>query len=256
MEAAKMLFQSLIRTITNPYIVILLALCVLIKILYPKLRGYMGEFWVRRKLKKLPKEKYIALNNILIKQNNDTYQIDHIIVSEFGVFVIEMKNYYGLILGDEYKSRWVQCVGKSKRYFQNPIHQNYGHIKVLEALLGLSTDCFVPIVCFSNQAKLKIKAEKHTVVQLDELSSIIREHKNSLIKDDIKNICNKILELNIKDRHERKNHVKNIKYKLRENDAKIKNMICPKCGGKLIKKQGKYGEFIGCSNYPKCKFTK
>ena len=32
--------------------------------------------------------------------------------------------------------------------------------------------------------------------------------------------------------------------------------ICPKCGGKLVKRKGKYGEFIGCSNYPKCHFIK
>jgi restriction system protein len=31
---------------------------------------------------------------------------------------------------------------------------------------------------------------------------------------------------------------------------------CPKCGGKLIKREGKYGKFWGCSNYPKCKYTK
>lgn len=32
--------------------------------------------------------------------------------------------------------------------------------------------------------------------------------------------------------------------------------ICPVCGGALIEKKGKYGVFIGCSNYPKCYYTK
>jgi len=32
--------------------------------------------------------------------------------------------------------------------------------------------------------------------------------------------------------------------------------ICPTCGGKLIVRKGKFGEFIGCANYPKCRFTK
>ena len=31
--------------------------------------------------------------------------------------------------------------------------------------------------------------------------------------------------------------------------------ICPNCGGKLIERQGKYGNFLGCSNYPHCRFT-
>ncbi|MBO7520223.1 MAG: NERD domain-containing protein, partial [Clostridia bacterium] len=144
----EMLWRSFVMIITNPYIIILLALCVLVKILYPKFRGFMGEFWVKEGLKNLPKEEYAAINDIMIEQNGNTHQIDHIVISRYGVFVIEMKNYYGLISGDEYKSKWVQRVGKSKRYFQNPIHQNYGHIKALEALLNLSEDCFIPIVCF------------------------------------------------------------------------------------------------------------
>ncbi|MEK9168567.1 MAG: topoisomerase DNA-binding C4 zinc finger domain-containing protein, partial [Patescibacteria group bacterium] len=31
---------------------------------------------------------------------------------------------------------------------------------------------------------------------------------------------------------------------------------CPKCGGKLIEREGRFGKFIACSNYPKCKFIK
>ena len=39
------------------------------------------------------------------------------------------------------------------------------------------------------------------------------------------------------------------KYHLNDN-------LCPKCGGELVKRNGKYGEFYGCSNYPKCKYTR
>ena len=44
--------------------------------------------------------------------------------------------------------------------------------------------------------------------------------------------------------------------KKKEINEKVDNMICPKCGGNLITRNGKYGEFIGCSNYPKCKYIK
>lgn len=37
---------------------------------------------------------------------------------------------------------------------------------------------------------------------------------------------------------------------------KKKTEVCPKCGGNLVEKTGRYGNFFGCSNYPKCKFTK
>ena len=39
-----------------------------------------------------------------------------------------------------------------------------------------------------------------------------------------------------------------------EDDFK-NNVFCPKCGGTLIKRNGKYGLFLGCSNYPKCKYV-
>lgn len=31
---------------------------------------------------------------------------------------------------------------------------------------------------------------------------------------------------------------------------------CPECGGQLIERKGKHGIFYGCSNYPKCRYTK
>ncbi len=79
--------------------IILVLLCILIKIYYPKFRGFMGEFWVRNELNKLPKSKYIILNDIMIQDDKGTHQIDHIVLSNYGIFVIEMKNYYGMIRG-------------------------------------------------------------------------------------------------------------------------------------------------------------
>mgnify|MGYP003291794995 CR=1 FL=1 len=64
-------------------------------------------------------------------------------ITEFGIFVIEMKNYYGLITGDEYKDKWTQYLGRNKYYFKNPIHQNYGHVKCLEEVLKLDFDNFL-----------------------------------------------------------------------------------------------------------------
>lgn len=87
-------------------IIILIILCILIKIYYPKFRDFMGEFWVKLELNKLPKNKYIILNDIMIKDDKGTHQIDHLVLSEFGIFVVEMKNYYGLIKGKEFDNKW------------------------------------------------------------------------------------------------------------------------------------------------------
>lgn len=49
-------------------------------------------------------------------------------------------------------------------------------------------------------------------------------------------------------------HIRDIKKIKRDNDKKIKQNICPRCGGQLVERNGKYGKFIGCSNFPKCRF--
>ena len=242
--------------ITHPIVLILILIFdIILYNNYRKIRGYMGEFWVKQALKKLPKDKYIVLNDIMIKQNNNTHQIDHLIISPFGIFVIEMKNYYGLIIGNEYKDKWIQYLGKKKSYFYNPIHQNYGHVKALEELLNLDNNVIIPIVCFSNQAKLKIDS-KSTVTQLDFLVKNINKYQNIILESNLEAIQNKITEVNITDNKEKKKNIKNIKNKINEDNKKENNMICPKCGGKLIIRNGKYSKFIGCSNYPKCRFTK
>lgn len=44
--------------------------------------------------------------------------------------------------------------------------------------------------------------------------------------------------------------------KIQKNKQKIEKGICPRCGGDLVLRHGQYGDFYGCSNYPKCKFKK
>lgn len=244
-----------IKVLFAPEIVILFILCILSKIFYPKFRGFMGEFWVKTELNKLPKEKYIVLNNIMLEDDYGTHQIDHIVISNYGIFVIEMKNFYGLITGNEHNEYWIQHFGKKKFKFKNPIYQNYGHIKSLENLLKLNNDYFIPIVCFSNQAKLRVKSNI-IVTQLDFLVKTIKSSCNIEYNLDINNISNTILSSNITNKSKRKKHINNIKEKETNENNKINNMICPKCGGNLIRKNGKYGSFIGCSNFPRCKYTK
>ena len=189
----------------------------------------------------------------MIRTSNGTHQIDHIVLSKFGIFVIEMKNYFGLIVGNEYKDKWIQYLGKNKYYFHNPIHQNYGHIKALEEILYLDESKFISIICISNQANLKVNVKN--VTQLDFLNDLIQSYRTELLDINLNEIKNKIELNNISDKTIRKEHIKNIKNNIKENNKKEQEMICPKCGGKLVERTGKYGNFIACSNYPKCKYT-
>lgn len=245
--------------INNPnilvYTIVFVLLCVILKLFYPSFRGFMGEFWVKMELKILSKKKYIVLNDIMIKDEWGTHQIDHIVLSNYGIFVIEMKNYSGLISGSEYSNKWCQHLGKNKNYFFNPIYQNYGHIKALSKLLSLDARYFISIVCFSNQAKIKVNC-KSIVTHVDNLVQEILKYKEIIFEDDINKFVLLINSNNITDKNVREEHVKRIHEKILRNKEFTHNMICPVCGHKLVLRSGKYGEFIGCSNYPKCHYTK
>ena len=189
---------------------ILLILGILIEIYYPKFRGFMGEFWLKLELKKLPKNKYKLLNNIMVEDEKGTHQIDHVVISKYGIFVIEMKNYYGLIIGNQYKEKWYQYLGKNKYAFHNPMYQNYGHVKTLSIALNLSEELFIPITCFSNQVKLKVTSNK-PVVQVDTINRNILKYTEEIITCDLNKLSLKIENMNILDKAKRKEHVKNIR---------------------------------------------
>lgn len=82
---------------------------ILMKLLLPS-KGELGERRVARLLSKLPKEDYKVINNLLVNINGQTTQIDHVVVSEYRIFVIETKYYQGDIFGDENSEYWTQNI--------------------------------------------------------------------------------------------------------------------------------------------------
>jgi len=110
----------------------------ILKAFKPFLKGKMGEFAVSTHVKLyLNKEKYILLNDCTFPdEKNITTQIDHILLSPYGIFVVETKNYTGWIFGGERQKTWTQKIYKNSYKFQNPLHQNYKHQKVLENVLA------------------------------------------------------------------------------------------------------------------------
>ncbi|MBU5445169.1 MULTISPECIES: topoisomerase DNA-binding C4 zinc finger domain-containing protein [unclassified Paenibacillus] len=57
-------------------------------------------------------------------------------------------------------------------------------------------------------------------------------------------------------KEERRKHVKDIQVAIQEDKRKVTSGVCPKCSSPLVQRRGKNGAFIGCSGYPKCRFTK
>ena len=120
------------------WIILLFAAAVLFKIFKPFLKGKVGELAVVLHVKLyLKDQRYILLNDCTLPDEQaGTTQIDHILLSPFGIFVIETKNYKGWIFGGERQKMWTQKIYKKSYKFQNPLHQNYKHMKVLQNVLS------------------------------------------------------------------------------------------------------------------------
>src|SRR5574344_1396781 len=134
-------------------VIIILVLAIILLIFQTaKYKGKIGEEKVSLVLHLLSKE-YVVLNNVYIPFGNHTKQIDHIVVSPYGIFVIETKNYKGWIYGGEDKQYWTQNIYGHKFQLYNPILQNQSHIKALKNILPPSSNnAFVSIIAFSNKA--------------------------------------------------------------------------------------------------------
>jgi hypothetical protein len=99
---------------------------------------------------------YHLLNHITLKLKDGTTQIDHILVSRFGVFVIETKDYKGWIFADPRQPNWTQVLFKLKFKFQNPIFQNKRHVRAVQEVLDfLPADSIKSIVIFTGAAEFK-----------------------------------------------------------------------------------------------------
>lgn len=227
----------------------------ILKIFLPRIKGYFGEKSVAFFLSRLDPAKYKVINSIMLQIGSRTTQIDHVVVSNYGIFVIETKNYQGWILGSEFDDYWTQVIYKRKEKLHNPIKQNYGHIQALKEVLGEYNDInFVSIIAFTIKAELKVKTNTD-VVYTANLTKTIRKYCTETIVDYNKEqIYSKLISLNIDNKDNRKAHVQAIHSNLADKDSKINNNICPKCGGNLVLRNGKYGQFKGCGNFPKCRF--
>ncbi|MCD7750764.1 MAG: NERD domain-containing protein [Lachnospiraceae bacterium] len=194
----------------------------------------------------------VVLKNIYIPTKGKTAEIDLIMIHEKGIFVFESKNYSGWIFGDKEQLNWTQCLQNGERHkFYNPIRQNRTHIKALAEYLRMPESEFLSYIVFSERCTLKKVPEdtnEVTIVRRPDMLKRIRTFlKTAPVKythDKIQSIADSLSSLTNRTVEEKQQHVDEIKIK------------CPFCGGDLVLKNGRYGQFWGCSFYPKCTFTR
>lgn len=220
------------------------------------LKGWIGEGETRLGLwLKLNDETYKRFHNIILETGNGTTQIDHVILSRYGIFVIETKNYNGWIFGGKDQRSWTQVLFGKKSMFQNPLHQNYKHTQALAQLLDIDHNKIHSVVFFIGD-DVELNGDLPSNVLSSGLSDYIKEFNEILFSDaELFSLERRLKQFQEGNTISSKQHIGNLEARY-SSDTK-----CPKCGGKLVKRIARRGssvgrEFFGCSNFPSCKYIK
>ncbi|OOQ77915.1 nuclease-related domain-containing protein [Vibrio parahaemolyticus] len=223
------------------------------------LKGVFGEFLVNRLLSKLPESDYTLIKDVTLPTSDGTTQVDHIVVSKYGIFVVETKNMKGWIFGSARQKQWTQKIYRHSSKFQNPLHQNYKHIKALETLLGCSEEHLHSVIVFIGDSTFKTEMPPNVTYARGSIQYIQQFNDVVFSDNDYARLTESINRLKLKrgvitDLKHRK-HVKEVVA------SKVSSNECPRCGSEMVLRETKRGEnigkqFWGCSTFPKCRAVK
>ena len=180
-------------------------------------------------LKSIPGNGKILLNTYVPKINNhkEFIEIDIIYINSSGIYVIESKNYSGVIVGGDGYSQWEQRLrGNNNKYrFYNPVRQNEGHIKHLQNLLyNINKDAFHSLIVFSDHCKLEVHSYAD-VINRRELKEFIfsklKSQPNVLTTENIDDIYIKLLPYTQVSDEFKEQHIKNIEKNKNKDKRKI-----------------------------------
>jgi len=237
----------------------------------PFMKGVFGELIVNLAAKFfLDKEKYHLFKNVTLPTEDGTTQIDHVIVSRHGIFVIETKNMKGWIFGSPQQKTWTQKIYKHTSKFQNPLHQNYKHTQTLQSALELEPNKIFSLVVFVGDSEFKTPMPDNVVYTGGYIRFIKSKVQPILTDSEVKGICRKIesdrLKPSTKTHINHVQHVREIVEKKQHQPVAKPTLqntenTCPKCGETMLLRTAKRGDnqgkqFWGCSGYPKCRIVR
>lgn len=153
-----------------------------------KLQGERGESIVRRQLARLDSNSYVVLNNYCFEYENHTTQIDHLILSVYGIFVIETKNYSGKLEINIESSEWTYYrvnansgkVSDKGIKVINPYKQNDYHINLLSRILGVEKSKFANMVVLADKNITLNEGTEDYILWYDELITYIQRASKHL----------------------------------------------------------------------------
>lgn len=204
---------------------------------------------------------YKVYENVTLPTPDGTTQIDLLILSRYGIFVVEVKNYSGWIFGNEKQPKWTQVHFNKKKYpFQNPLRQNFKHTEAVRKCLEIDGSSVFSVVNFTVDAEFKTPMPPN-VTRGPAFTDYIKSHSQTLFTDE------QVLGLRQKLEAVRLPPGRSTDREHRANMQKIaqdpSSAPCPKCGGRMVERIARKGKnagksFLGCSNYRSkgCSYTR
>lgn len=222
----------------------------------PWFKGLLGEALVKFAARlRLPSETYHPIHNVTLPTPDGTTQIDHIFVSRFGIFVVETKNMKGWIFGGEDQAQWTQNIFKKSFKFQNPLRQNYKHVKALESALDVPPETIHSVVVFAGKNTFKSPMPANVTRGGGYVTYIKSFREPVLSESEVQRAVSQIQSGRLEpSRETHRQHVQLLKAR---GDSSVERK-CPKCGSSMVLRTAKRGagagnQFWGCSAYPKCR---
>jgi hypothetical protein len=257
---------------------------VLVAILRLRLaKGWFGEKVVSLMLKlSLDKGCYTIIDDVTIPDGEGgTTQIDHLVVSPFGVFVVETKNMGGWIFGTEREATWTQKFRRAPaRSFQNPMRQNYKHTETLAEALGVPREALFSVIVFVGDSHFKTPIPPNVTYGLGCVRPIKARREVLLSPEQVTQLVGAIEQLRLTPGAEtHRQHVEYLRSReraaapppaarpppvARPQPAQVLPVSaerrCPQCGKGLILRTARQGahagsQFWGCAGFPSCRYT-
>lgn len=204
----------------------------------------------------LDREVYHLVENVVLPAGDDTTQIDHLVISRYGVFVIETKNMTGWIFGQASQAHWTQVIYRHRQRFQNPIMQNEWHVMVVRRVLDLKPHQVHNVVALVGDSVLKTPMPDEVVEGVYDLADYIESKSVPVFSEDevlciIEDLSERQLDPEI---HGDLAQARSARRRAYESTGG-QGDACPRCGGTMVVRTNRRtGErFLGCRRYPQCR---
>ncbi len=217
-------------------------------------KGKLGEFKVNLGIRLLlNRREYRLIKNVTLPVRDGSTQIDHLVISPYGIFVIETKNMKGWIFGSPKQAKWTSQFFKRKHQFQNPLRQNHKHVEAVRELLHLGRHQVFNVVVFVGDCTLKTPMPAEVAHGVFALAKYIKSKRVPLLAEyDLTGLIDIIMNSRLQPGlRTNLTHVRNVKRQASGRD-------CPRCGTEMVERINKRSgeKFLGCGQYPRCKGTR